>query len=40
MESSATASAAADLAWGAFTEDGPWVLDRDAIRPRIEVFRA
>lgn len=32
MESSATASAAADLAWGAFTEDGPWVLDRDDIR--------
>lgn len=32
METSATASAAADLSWGAFTEDGPWVLDRGAIR--------
>ena len=44
MESSATAStprpagrpdvatAPADRSWGAFTEDTPWVLDRDAIR--------
>ncbi|MBI5089136.1 MAG: AarF/ABC1/UbiB kinase family protein, partial [Actinobacteria bacterium] len=27
-----TLSAAPDVAWGAFTSNGPWVLDREAIR--------
>ena len=29
MESSAPTAAPADLSWGAFTEDTPWVLDRE-----------